>query len=166
MSTKTRTAITTEIGTLLADNSAGAITPSSMRTVVQDLADSCINPQSDTTADKIGFGWSGGGTALTTSAEDYEVPIPIACTVTGWQVVVKPAGSVTVSVKKATAAGSYVASAIDGGTGPSTSSARFNSSTSLGSWTATTFAAGDIAVFSISSASIVTNVTGLLKIAR
>jgi len=118
-------------------------------------------------SDKIGFGFDGGGAVITTGAV-FRVRVSNACTVTGWALGSTGSGTITTSVRKGTpSSGTVTTTAIDGGTGPSLTAQAVNSSTSLGSWTATTFAAGDYCdVVVTGSPTGVTWITGQINITR
>jgi hypothetical protein len=105
----------------------------------------------------ITFVVDGAGIVLGTGTKN-PVKIPFGGTLTGWLLVAKPSGSVTVDILRAAdGAGLPVTSIVGGGgTKPSLSSAVENSSTSFTSWTSTTLTAKDNLAISLSGVSVST----------
>lgn len=100
----------------------------------------------------------GGSTAISTGVK-ADVRIPYSGTITGWQIVGTPSGSIVIDVWK----DSYtnhpptVADTIAGSEKPTLSSATKNEDTALGTWN-TALTAGDWLRFNVDSASTVTRV--------
>lgn len=71
MAVKSRADLTTEINTLLADNTSGNISLSDFRSVFQDIVDSCLNTTSDTGVNGL-YEWNGTTQYYTNQIVSYQ----------------------------------------------------------------------------------------------
>ena len=109
--------------------------------------------------------YGAAGLGVLTTGYKGSVPIPFACTITGWVVTANIAGSIVIDVWKDTYANAppTVADTIAGTEKPTLSSAQKNQDNSLTTWT-TAVAAGDHLGFNIDSVTIIEQVTLQLTI--
>ncbi len=99
---------------------------------------------------QVTFIVDGAGGVLSTGTKN-PIKIPFGGTLTGWLLIAKPSGSVTVDIfRAADGAGLPVTSIVGAGTKPALSSAVEGSSTSFTSWTSTTLTAKDNMAISLS----------------
>ena len=99
--------------------------------------------------------FDGGGAVLT--AKTVYVPVPYACTITGWRIVADVAGSAVVDVWKDTYANypPVVGDSIAGSEKPTLSSVIKNEDTTLSTWTDLTVDVGDYLAFALESGATV-----------
>lgn len=116
------------------------------------------------TKDVIGVTVDGGGSVVSTGSKGYKV-IQEACTITGWTILGKEAGSVVIDIKKSTYAGFPTTSSIAGTEKPTLSSSQKNQDLALSTWT-TSLAEGDILEFIIDSASALTRFNLFIHITK
>jgi len=116
------------------------------------------------TKDIIGVTVDGGGSVVSTGSKGYKV-IQEACTITGWTILGKEAGSVVIDIKKSTYAGFPTTSSIAGTEKPTLSSSQKNQDLALSTWT-TSLAEGDILEFIIDSASALTRFNLFIHITK
>jgi hypothetical protein len=110
-------------------------------------------------AASFGLSLNGAGGQISTGVKGY-VTIPYAGTITGWQLVGTPSGSMVVDVWKDTFANfpPTVADTITGSEKPTLSSSTAAEDLALSTWT-TGVATGDIMAFNVDSSSTLTNAT-------
>ncbi len=126
--------------------------------IAYDHTTHTISATAQTQGHSVTFVVDGAGGVLTTGTKN-PIKIPFGGTLTGWLLIGKPSGSVTVDIfRAADGAGLPVTSIIGAGTKPSLSSAVENSSTSFTSWTSTTLTAKDNLAISLSGISTATYV--------
>lgn len=107
----------------------------------------------------------GGGVAITTGNKGY-IQVPYNATVSQWTVIGDQSGSAVFDIKRSTYAGfPPTVSLIGGGNAPTLSSAQNNTAAPSG-WTSVTLNAGDVLLFSVSSASTVQRVNLVLQLTR
>jgi hypothetical protein len=156
--------------TYYASGTAGALTataPTFARVLgVADTTTTLIlssRPAASTRAIIVGIG-SPDGSAITTGVKAY-VPIPFACTITGWTLVADASGSIVIDVWKDSYANfpPTVADTIAGSEKPTLSTAQKNQDSSLTTWT-TAVSANDVLGFKVDSATTVKHVVLTLTI--
>ena len=133
-------------------------------TIVSGQPDWTAATSGGLTKDVIGVTVDGGGSAITTGSKGYKV-IQEACTITGWTVLGKEAGSVVIDIKKCTYAGFPATSSIAGTEKPTMSSVQKNQDLALSTWT-TSLSEGDILEFIVDSASTITRVHLFIHITK
>lgn len=104
----------------------------------------------------------GAGSELTTGVK-ADIPIPFACTLTGWDLVTDQTGTITIDIWKDTYANYPPTNAdtITGGGEPSVGGGSKAQDTTLSGWT-TSIAAGDILRFNVDAINTVTRATLML----
>ena len=122
------------------------------------------SPGTGLTKDVIGVTVDGGGSAISTGSKGYKV-IQEACTITGWTILGKEAGSCVVDIKKCNYAGFPSTASIAGSEKPTLSSAQKNQDLTLSTWT-TSLSEGDILEFTVDSASTVTRINLFINITK
>jgi hypothetical protein len=111
----------------------------------------------------INLVFDGGGAAITTGVK-FPVKMPHAGTITSWDILPDQSGSIVFDIWKDTYANypPTIADTITASAKPTLSAATKAQSSTLTGWT-TSFAAGDILLFNVDSASTVTKVTLVLN---
>lgn len=110
----------------------------------------------------------GSGAVITTGAKGY-LPVPFACTITGWTLLSTDAsatsGSIVIDIWKDVRANypPTIADTITASAKPTLSSVNNNASTTLTGWT-TSIAAGDVLGFHVDSVSTVTKIALTLTV--
>jgi len=113
------------------------------------------------TARSIGFSTDGNGQVISTGIKGYIVA-GFTGTITGWDIVADKVGTIVVDVWKGTGSVPTVANSITGSQQPTLSSTQFNSSTNVSTWT-TNVTLGDIIVFNVTGATLITKVTVTIR---
>lgn len=127
-----------------------------------DTVDTASLP-STATERAIGITIDGAGSAITTGVKGYIVAA-FSGTITGWDIVGSPEGSIVIDVwKSAASTMPTVANTIAGTEKPTLSAAQINSDVALSTWT-TAVTKGQVFGFRVDSASLVTRVTLTLRL--
>lgn len=115
----------------------------------------------------VGYGISGGGTAISTGVAGVGLRIPFACTINEWTLQADVTGSIVIDIWKDTYANypPTVADTITGSSKPTISASNKGNSSTLTGWT-TSVAAGDILYFNVDSCSSITQATLTLRVTK
>jgi hypothetical protein len=112
----------------------------------------------------IGVTVDGGGSVITTGSKGYR-NIQEDCTITGWTLVGKEAGSCVVGVRRCDYTSFPTTTNIAGTEKPTLSSAQKNQDSALSTW-GVSLTAGDILEFVVESASTVTRISLFINISK
>lgn len=147
------------IGELTGDVTAGPATSSS-QSLVATLASNLKTGSFGVTVD--------GVTAVIQAGQIGYVVMPYDGTITRWTITSNISGSISFDIWKDTLIDTIptIGDSIVGGVYPSITGTNFGTSTSLGSWTSTTFLAGHIFGFYVNSASTIKNATLTIRTTR
>jgi hypothetical protein len=109
-----------------------------------------------------------GVTAIVQAGQIGYVVMPYDGTITRWTITSNVSGSISFDIWKDTLIDTIptIGDSIVGGVYPSITGTNFGTSTSLGSWTSTTFLAGHIFGFYVNSASTIKNATLTIRTTR
>lgn len=113
------------------------------------------------TARTIGFSTDGNGQVISVGIKGYIVA-GFTGTITGWDVVADKVGTIIVDIWKGTGSVPTVANSITGSQKPTLASTQFNSSTDVSTWTPNV-TLGDIIVFNVTGATLITKVTVTIR---
>jgi hypothetical protein len=109
----------------------------------------------------------GGGSVISTGVVPGSIPIPFACTILEWTILLDQSGSIVIDIWKDTYANypPTVADTITAAAKPTVTTATKNKSSTLTGWT-TAIAAGDILRCNVDSVTSATSAMLLLKVQR
>ncbi len=105
----------------------------------------------------VGLTSDGGGTALTTGSKGY-ITVPYSGTIQKWYLAADQSGSCVIDIKRSSV------SIVGTGNKPTLSSSQFTNALASG-WTSTAITAEDIIEFNLDSASTITRVNLVMKVA-
>jgi hypothetical protein len=113
---------------------------------------------------QLGISIDGAGSVIATGVKQY-LRVPYNCTITSYEIVAKPSGSITIDILKSTYEDFPPAASITGGNNPTiTSNTKFKGNPT--SWTTTFLTAGEYLGFNVTFATAITAATLTLTTLR